>query len=95
MMDPAWIAAAAAVAGAVGAYLKVERHEQKNGARIDEVVSTLQRRAEKRSGEIDEATAQIVAISGRVTRAEQDITDMKDDLRQTRDAVLEIRARMP
>lgn len=93
-MDPAWIAAAAAVAGAVGAYLKVHAYGQQNAARIDEVVSTLQKRAEKRSGEIDEATAQIVALSGRVTRAEGDIMSMKDDLRETRDGVLEIKAKL-
>jgi peptidoglycan hydrolase CwlO-like protein len=93
-MDPAWIAAAAAMAGPLVAYLKVSSHTQKNSARIEEIVGELQRRADKRSGELDEATAQIVSLSGRVRRSERDILAMKDDLRQTRDIALEIRARL-
>lgn len=94
MIDPAWVAAGVGVAGTLGAYLKVASSAKENAARIETMVEALRQRAEKRSGEIDEATAQIVALGGRMARAEQDIMEMKDDIRQTRDVALEIRARL-
>lgn len=94
MIDPAWIAAAAAAASAVLAFAGVHVSGRVAQARLDATLEALEERVRLKSGEVDRATAEVLALSGRMNRAEKDIAALRDDVRETRDGVRDLVAKL-
>jgi 2-hydroxychromene-2-carboxylate isomerase len=91
---PTWVAAVAAVTSAIAAWIGTHVSGRVAQARLDATLAALEDRVRMKSGEVDAATAGIISLSGRVTRAETDIESIKADVRETRDNVRALMAKL-